>query len=197
MTAAKRLKWSSVNQNLDEPYRKKVVETALKHFPLASKELRTFAQHELSKAVQIPGFHRFASAPYKLAYKNLLEQFEKKSIVAFVVIALWAEARSDLIRELIGQVSDKGLKIQSAPEWKTCKDGYYALQDLDELNALFQSFIADRTADDGNDFLLAGLWIGTSFAKPPNGNGSDAPPPVPAASPGPTTAATASDFCGG
>jgi hypothetical protein len=173
MVAPKRLKWSSISGRIDEEYGKKVVESALKHFPLASKELRTFAQHELSKSVQIPGFHRFGTAPYKRAYKSLLDQFDKKSIVAFVVTALWAEAHTELINDLMSQISDKGAKLQFSSDWKACQEGYYTWDEVEDLTTIFDSLMKDRTSDESNEALIAGIWIVTSSLIHSNGSGSN------------------------
>lgn len=147
---------------MNKDYRERVVKVALTHLPMASEDLRLRAQHELTKAIQIPRY-RFPEAPFNLQYRYTLEQFQNKNIVTSIIINLWAEAQFDVILSLRNQSMQKGFRLSSIQKWEWNLDGFLAFEELGKFNEFCENYANDKTKEEHDDILLSELWLGPAY----------------------------------
>lgn len=162
MRSAKLQKWVAVNKNMNPGYRERVVKVALTYLPHASEELKQRAEYELTKNVQIPR-HKFLDAPFNMQYRFCVEQFENKSIIAAIIINLWAESQFNLILHLRNAAMQKGFRLAYVSQWEWNLEGFVHFDELGKFNEFCDNYVQGKSKEEHDDILLAELWLGKAY----------------------------------
>lgn len=157
--------WVAVNANMTDEYRETVVEVAWERLSKADKPLQRFVARSLS-AVAIPGFRSLSRVPGSIAKRHITEEMMKNNAAAAAIICLWADAKiSGLMAKIVRIIEDYGWQIRSDWSWNEASKGFYAPEEVDLVETLFER-IPDEYQDlEKDDLLLATLWLSRGFVR--------------------------------
>lgn len=151
--------WLAIKEYMDDEYRETVVDIALRHLPQASKDLRQFAKHVLSKAIIVPGFRTFTRVPISIACRYAETEFQQDPLVATVIVCLWAEAGQGYINNLKAAAEASGLYFNPDWSWPEAAKGFYYYDDVPELHGFTKNYVQDKEHPKQDHYMLAALWL--------------------------------------
>lgn len=170
--------WIAVNEKMDDEYRATVIQIALRHWPHALPNLRSYADESL-KYIAIPGFRSIHKAPVPAAVPHVIKAFKKRQSVASAIICLWSETQEEIIRDLSLKAKEAGINLKVEWSWEDAKSGYLDYDEIPELNQLMASIVEGKEKLLHDQYCLATLWISQAITEPDeNADNTDNPNPM-------------------
>ena len=152
--------WIDINTHMDEDFRPKVAAIAAAHLNSASKELGRLARDQIAAGLFIPGFRSADKAPQELLQTAIDSEMQSNPGIAQVAISLWAEARENVVEELIAVTKERFPDFIDEWDWRIGWLGFAGRDFIDEILVLVEEeFAESRSEDDLDELRLAAYWI--------------------------------------
>ncbi len=163
--------WVAINEVMNDEYRNTVVEIGLNHLNAATPELAAHAKRILSNNVKIAGFRAnwVDHAPVSRCVSHVSKAFTRNNNVTLIIIALWAEAKADVIMEL----STSSENVLPTPyddfDWEDSVQGFVQNDTLNDLKDVAERLCEGREEVEQHHLRLATYWLSGVQASRPFG----------------------------
>jgi len=153
--------WIAINDEMNDDYRNTVVEIGLNHLNAATPDLAAHAKRVLSHYVRIRGFRSnwVDNAPVGRCLPTVIIAFTRNDKVTSTVIALWAEAKVDVIMELSAASENVLFAPYDNFDWEDAVQGFVQDQTLSDLQDVAERLCEGREEVEQDHLRLAAYWL--------------------------------------
>jgi hypothetical protein len=154
--------YHAINEFMTDEYRDEVVRSVLLARETLPEEYTSRIDHNIKKAVQIPGFRNSAKAPAQLRVKPAVDSFQKNPTLVAAILAAWAELHADLRQQVYDLLVTRGWELLPIEADRTKLPGFLTKwlkgEDFETLFQAFTSSYPDVTPE-MNDVSLMVVWL--------------------------------------
>jgi hypothetical protein len=100
-----------------------------------------------------------------VAIPYVVKQFQIRNEVTKAVLCLWSEAQSDKINEIRNLATSRGLILKTPWTWEEAALGYYAFDDIPQLESLVEELCKPKEKSEIDHYKLALLWLSGSLSE--------------------------------
>lgn len=147
-TTARFLPWVVLNQFMIDSYRIEVVRTAMTAMGKLGGKHKATVERMIRKHAKVPGFRNAAKAPMQVRIQPAANVFKAESDMTAAILALWADANSELRGAMGVWLKARGWKTLPAALDRTVLPGWLPTwPENEDLQDLGQAFIDETEAD--------------------------------------------------